>query len=135
MYGLCKDNVWNTDSGQNYRYWLLYLAPQIRFLDYQKVKDPERTKAKEIFGTHEAPTEAAQNILAASANKSLSYTAPLANGTAKQPRVKLSDKEKARFEALLRNTHSLTEVAKIEKEFAEGRLPPGISDQDVMDET
>lgn len=61
----------NADCAQNYRYWILYLAPQIRFLDFQKVKDSERSKAKEIFGTHEAPTELAQNILAASANKSM----------------------------------------------------------------
>jgi U2 small nuclear ribonucleoprotein A' len=113
----------------------LYLAPQIRFLDYQKVKDPERTKAKEIFGTHEAPTEAAQSILAASANKSLSYTAPLANGTSKQPRVKLSDKEKARVEELIKNAKSLAEVARLEKEISEGRIPAGVLDSDVMDET
>ena len=113
----------------------MYLAPQIRFLDYQKVKDAERTKAKEIFGTHAAPTEAAQSILAASANKSISYTAPLANGNSKQPRVKLNDKEKARVEALIRNAKSLAEVARLEKEISEGRIPAGVLDEDVMDET
>lgn len=113
----------------------MYLAPQIRFLDYQKVKDAERTKAKEIFGTHEKPTELAQSILAASANKSLNYTAPLANGTAKQSRVKLNDKEKARVEELIRNAKSLAEVARLEKEISEGRIPAGVLDEDVMDET
>ena len=87
----------DADNSQNYRYWILFLVPQIRFLDYQKVKDTERVKAREIFGTLKAPTEAAQSILAASANASTSYIAPLANGASKQPKVKLNEKEKARF--------------------------------------
>lgn len=124
-----------TDFGQNYRYWLLYLAPQIRFLDYQKVKDSERSKAKEIFGTHEAPTELAQGILAASANKSMNYIAPAANGTAKPSRVTLNDREKARVHALIKNAKSMTEVERLEKDISEGRIPNGVKDEDVMDET
>lgn len=65
----------------------------------------------------------------------MSYSAPLANGTAKQSVIKLTDTEKARFTALIQRTHSLTEVAKLEKEMSEGRLPAGIADADVMDET
>lgn len=122
-------------SKEHYRYWILYLAPQIRFLDFQKVKDSERSKAKEIFGTHEAPTELAQNILAASANKSMTYRAPLTNGTSSHKRVKLNDRERARVEALIRNAKSLPEVAKLEKDISEGRIPPGVMDGDDMDET
>ena len=104
-------------------------------MDFEKVKDAERKQAKELFGTHDAPTELAQGILSASANKSMSYTAPTANGTAKQPRVKLNDKEKARIEALIKNAKSLSEVARLEKEISEGRIPAGVLDEDVMDET
>ncbi len=34
----------------------------MRFLDYQKVKDAERLKAKELFGSAEAPTELASLV-------------------------------------------------------------------------
>lgn len=34
----------------------------MRFLDYQKVKDAEREKAKELFGTHEEPTTLASKV-------------------------------------------------------------------------
>lgn len=104
-------------------------------MDYQKVKDPERVKAREIFGTLKAPTEAAQSILVASANASTSYIAPLANGAAKQSKLKLNENEKARFQALVGNAKTLAEITRLEKELSEGRVPAGVLDQDVMDET
>lgn len=55
----------DADGGQreqNYRYWVLWLCPTVRFLDYQKVKDAERQKARELFGSAEAPTELASRV-------------------------------------------------------------------------
>lgn len=49
-------------DAQNYRYWVLWLCPHVRFLDYIKVKDAERQKAKELFGTAEEPTELANTV-------------------------------------------------------------------------
>lgn len=34
----------------------------MRFLDYQKVKQAEREKAEELFGTAEEPTELASKV-------------------------------------------------------------------------
>ena len=34
----------------------------MRFLDYKKVKDEERKKAKELFGTEEEPTQLAAKV-------------------------------------------------------------------------
>ena len=39
------------------------------------------------------------------------------------------------MEELIRNAKSLAEVARLEKEISEGRIPAGVLDQDVMDET
>jgi U2 small nuclear ribonucleoprotein A' len=44
---------------QNYRYWVIHLCPKVRFLDFQKVKQREREKAEELFGTAENPTDLA----------------------------------------------------------------------------
>lgn len=49
-------------GGQHYRYWVLWRCPSVRFLDYQKVKDAERNKARELFGTPEEMTELANKV-------------------------------------------------------------------------
>jgi U2 small nuclear ribonucleoprotein A' len=98
------------------------------------VKDAERDKAKELFGTSEQPTELAQSIMAVRSSKPLGFTAPTANGTSKQ-KIKITEKEKKRFEALVRKAKTLAEVQKLEKAFNEGRLPAGVGDEDAMDET
>ncbi|KAK5165519.1 U2 snRNP complex subunit [Saxophila tyrrhenica] len=123
-------------SKENYRYYVLWRCPTIRFLDFQKVKDAEREKATELFGTHDAPTELARSIVATrSRHAGAGFTAtPNVNGVQK-PKVKITDKEKKRFEALVRKAKTLSEVQKLEKAFAEGRLPSGVADEDVMDET
>ena len=40
-------------------------------------------------------------------------------------RVKLTDKEKKRVEHLIKNAKSLQEIARLEKELNEGRVPGG----------
>ncbi|TKA82484.1 U2 small nuclear ribonucleoprotein A' [Friedmanniomyces simplex] len=122
-------------SKENYRYWVLWRAPQIRYLDFQKVRDVEREKAKELFGTSVAPTELAQGIIAVRSNKPLNYAgAPTVNGGIKGQKLKITEKEKKRFEALVRKAKTLAEVQKLEKAFSEGRLPAGVGDEDAMDE-
>jgi U2 small nuclear ribonucleoprotein A' len=119
---------------QNYRYYLLWRCPSIRFLDFQKVKDAEREKARELFGTAEAPTDLAKSIMAVRSNRPFTVASGV-NGTAKAPKTKLTEKEKRRFQALIKNAKSLPEVQKLEKAYAEGRLPPGVAADDLMDET
>ncbi|KAK0832628.1 U2 snRNP complex subunit [Friedmanniomyces endolithicus] len=125
------------DGSQNYRYWILWRAPQIRYLDFQKVKDVERERAKELFGTFDAPTELAQSIIAIRSNKPLGYAgAPTVNGAGSGQKLKITEKEKKRFETLVRKAKTLGEVQKLEKAFAEGRLPAGVGDEDAeMNET
>lgn len=59
---------------------------------------------------------------------------PQANGMQKS-RVKITEQERKRFEALVKKAKTLGEVQKLEKAFAEGRLPAGVADDDAMDET
>jgi U2 small nuclear ribonucleoprotein A' len=56
-------------------------------------------------------------------------------GGVKKARAKITEKEKKRYEALIRKAKTLSEVQKLEKAFAEGRLPAGVADEDAMDET
>ena len=120
---------------QNYRYYILWRCPQIRFLDFQKVKDAERSKGKELFGTFDAPTELAQSIMAVRSKNPMAFgtSASTVNGTNKNKRVKMTDKEKKKLETLIKKAKTLTEVQRLEKALAEGRMAPGVMDDDAMD--
>ena len=60
-------------------------------------------------------------------------SASLANGAAsagdKSYRVKLTDQERKRVEKLIRNAKSLQEIARLEKELNDGRVPQGGGDE------
>jgi len=47
---------------QNYRTWIIWWCPSVRFLDYQRVREAERKKAEELFGTHDEPTALASKV-------------------------------------------------------------------------
>ncbi|MCJ1472483.1 U2 snRNP complex subunit [Lambiella insularis] len=111
---------------ENYRHWVIWRCPNVRFLDYQKVKDVEREKAAELFGSFKEPSALASKIMGI---KSRTFDIPDStsmpiNGT-KAYRVKLNDKEKKRVEELIRNAKSLQEISRLEKELNEGRIPGG----------
>jgi len=106
---------------------LIWRVPSVRYLDYQKVKDAEREKATELFGTAEEPSALASKIMGI---KSRTFDVPSvagANGKIgeKKMRVKLTDAEKKRVERMIREAKSLQEITRLEKELNEGRIPGG----------
>lgn len=68
------ENLWRIMllivDGQHYRYWILWRCPSVRFLDYKKVKDVERKKAVELFGTAAEPSALASKVRALDAASS-----------------------------------------------------------------
>ncbi|MCJ1335362.1 U2 snRNP complex subunit [Bachmanniomyces sp. S44760] len=115
---------------EHYRHWIIWRCPSIRFLDYQKVKDAEREKAIELFGTVKEPSALASKIMGI---KSRTFDVPGVSGSEingarpgdKAYRVKLTEKEKKKVEELIRNAKSLQEISRLEKELNEGRIPGG----------
>ena len=123
-------------SSQYYRHWIVWRNPNVRFLDYQKVKDAEREKAKELFGTAQEPSALASKIMGV---KSRTFDVPStgANGRAageKAMRVKLTDNERKKVEKMIREAKSLQEITRLEKELNEGRIPTGAFGGDEMEE-
>ncbi|KAK3688358.1 leucine-rich repeat-domain-containing protein [Podospora appendiculata] len=120
---------------ENYRYWVIWRCPSVRFLDYIKVKDAERRTASELFGTADAPTELASRIMGMK-SKTFDASAPNpgASPTSKISRLRLTDKEKKKLHELIKNADSLEEIIRLEKALNEGRLPPGIQVDDAMEE-
>ncbi|KAI9679455.1 MAG: U2 snRNP complex subunit [Caeruleum heppii] len=116
---------------EHYRHWILWRCPAVRFLDYQKVKLAEREKATELFGTLQEPSALASKIMNV---KSRTFDVPSSlNGDPANPtsaagrsaRIQLSEQEKKRVEKLIRNATSLQEIARLERELNEGRVPGG----------
>ena len=54
--------------------------------------------------------------------------------TSKLSRLKLTDKEKKKLQDMIRRADSLEEIIRLEKALNEGRLPPGVLLDDVMEE-
>ena len=112
----------------------MHLLPSLRFLDFQRIRDAERTQAAELFGTTDAPTELAAKIRGVK-SKTFDVSGADVNGragTQKGMRTQLTASEKQRVQDLIKNARSLAEIAKIEKDLAEGRIPQGAADADRM---
>ncbi|TVY21301.1 U2 small nuclear ribonucleoprotein A' [Lachnellula arida] len=140
---------------EHYRTWVVWRCPTVRFLDYKKVKDAEREKGKEIFGTHKEPSILASKVslyqhpdtaykeltfpCKIMGVKSKTFDTPSANGvsamaTSKNYRVKLTDKERKKVEELIRNAKSLQDIQRLERELNEGRVPVAAQGDDAMEE-
>ncbi|KAF4555552.1 U2 small nuclear ribonucleoprotein A'-like protein [Elsinoe fawcettii] len=109
---------------ENYRLWMLWLNPNVRFLDYTKVKESEKEAAKELFGpSRKEPTEAATTVLSVRAGRPLVVSGANGDAGAKRIKTKLTDEERARYEKLVKNATSLKEIERLEKMLREGRVP------------
>lgn len=117
----------------------------MRFLDYQKVKQAERDRAAELFGTEEEPTSLASRIMGVksklfdaggAANGSIAAAGSSVGGplASRLSRIKLTDKEKTRLQELIRKADSLQDIIRLERELNEGRLPSGVHVPDEMEE-
>ncbi|KAH7327961.1 leucine-rich repeat-domain-containing protein [Stachybotrys elegans] len=117
---------------ENYRYWIVWRCPSVRFLDYAKVKEAERERGRELFGTVEEPTPLALEIMGKK-TKTISMSTNGSAPPSKLSRIKLTDKEKKMLQEKIKKATSLQEIIALEKELKEGRLPAGIQ-SDAMEE-
>lgn len=109
----------------------------MRFLDYEKVKQAERERAAELFGTVEEPTDLAKTIMGVKSSSTFDVSAA-SNGSnglsSRMSRIKLTDKEKKRLQDMIRNATSLDEITRLETMLKEGRMPAGVHVGDEMEE-
>ncbi|KAF2268810.1 L domain-like protein [Lojkania enalia] len=109
-------------SKEHYRHWIIYRLPTVRFLDYQRVTRAERLKATSLFGTADEPTELATKIMGI---KSKNFILPThTNGESESVKERIwTDEEKRKIRAAIANAGKLEDLAKLEKAFAEGKIP------------
>lgn len=99
------------------------------------MREAERERAKELFGTAEEPSELAAKIKGVK-SRTFDVSGAGVNGKADAPRksvrTQLTDSEKKRVEKMIESAKSLSEIERIEKDLAEGRIPAGAADADRM---
>lgn len=117
---------------EHYRYWVIWRCPSVRFLDYAKVKDAEREKGRELFGTVEEPT-ALQNQIKGQKSKVFDVSSAQTAAPSKLSRIKMTEDERKKLKERIKNATSLHEVLELEKMLKEGRLPSGVLG-DAMEE-
>ncbi|KAF2750530.1 L domain-like protein [Sporormia fimetaria CBS 119925] len=120
-------------SKENYRYWVIWRCPSVRFLDFERVREAERKKAAELFGTADEPTELAKQIMSKKSKGNTAST--FSNGDVDQSKQRIwTEEEKRKMRAAIARAGSLAEMAALEKEFSEGRIPKHILEgPDPMD--
>ncbi|KAF2009993.1 U2 small nuclear ribonucleo protein A [Aaosphaeria arxii CBS 175.79] len=106
---------------ENYRYWVIWRCPSVRYLDFAKVRQAEKQKAEELFGTAEEPTELATQIMGVKSKGFVVASLSSSNDHVKE-RI-WTDEEKNKMRAAIQNAKSLAEMARLEKDFSEGRIP------------
>lgn len=57
-----QQELFKANSAQNYRYWVIWRCPSVRYFDFIKVRDVERKKAAELFGSADEPTDLASKV-------------------------------------------------------------------------
>lgn len=111
-------------SKENYRYYVIFRIPSLRFFDFQRIRDTERTKAKELFGTPDDPSDLAQKVMrqrgTAILDASAVDTADVTGGVA---RVMLTDDERKNVHVMIKEAKTLDEISRLEKLLTEGRVP------------
>ena len=98
------------------------------------MKEAERRKAEELFGSESEPTQLASKIMGIK-SRTFDVSAPRDGNVVaeKSMRVKLTDSEKKRVEKMIREAKTMQEITRLERELNEGRIPAGAADHSHMD--
>lgn len=114
---------------KSYRDFVIWKLPQVRVLDYQRIRDKERTLAKELMETEEGrPTELAASILKDSeasamdvdgevVGKKKTFEPGRLNGSSRRL---LSAEERKAIEDAIEKSESLDEVRRLEEQLKMG---------------
>jgi U2 small nuclear ribonucleoprotein A' len=111
-----------------YREWLAWRIPGLRVLDFQRIRDKERTQAKALFMTAEGlPTALATTISATvsahSTTATLTTDEPKAAHIPGKAGRLMSKEDQERVKAAIAKATSIEEVRKLERNLREGYLP------------
>ncbi|KAF2871759.1 U2 small nuclear ribonucleoprotein A [Massariosphaeria phaeospora] len=110
---------------EHYRHWVIFRCPSVRYLDFTRVRDAERSTATKLFGTAAEPTDLASQFLGQQAS---GFVVPsYANNSDAPAKTRIfTAEDRERLTQAIKAAGSLAEIERLEKDFGEGRVPPPI---------
>jgi len=111
-----------------YREWLVYRLRSLRVLDYERIRDKERTSSKALFLSQDGtPTSLALALSSAISQSSkvplpIDEPRPAATVQGKAGRL-MTPEEKLKVKLAITNANSAEEVRKLEQQLQEGWMP------------
>ena len=110
---------------------MVWRVPSIRYLDFAKVKDAERKKATELFGTKDEPTPLAKKIASVKSREAdnpdaFSTAAAASDGIDRTGQTSFTPDQRKQLEEMIRNAKTLTEMTRLEAALKEGRMPSSL---------
>lgn len=106
----------------NYRLYVVFRLPQVRVLDFRKVKQAEREKAKELFGGAEGEAGAANGSKTFELGKVAGDTAEAMEEDEK-PQSGPTPQQLLALKAAIANAATLEEVQRLETALTTGIVP------------
>ncbi|BFZ59619.1 U2 snRNP complex subunit [Saitoella coloradoensis] len=108
----------------HYRSWIIWRCPSVRILDFQRVKDKERARAKGLFSTASGePTPLAASIMGVKSRVFEVGGSDVTGGEKAAAPLRLTEEERKRIEEAIKSASSLEEVTRLERALREGRIP------------
>ncbi|KAL1924331.1 uncharacterized protein VTP21DRAFT_7366 [Calcarisporiella thermophila] len=107
---------------KHYRHFVIWKCPNLRVLDFQRVRDAERKEARKLFQAKEGITSLAQSIIDTK-TKTFEPGAGLEEMKSSVPKLVANPEEQEKIREAIKNAKSLDEVARLENLLRTGRLP------------
>ncbi|OLL25381.1 U2 small nuclear ribonucleoprotein A' [Neolecta irregularis DAH-3] len=111
-----------------YREWLIWRCHHVRYLDFVKVKDSERKRAKALFEGKSGELTDLGAMIKGLKTRTFEVGGT-ENGEKSAGPMRLTEAEQRQIEEAIKNAKSLNEVARLEGMLREGRIP---QDKDVQ---
>lgn len=103
---VCIEN--EVTKNQYYRFWLIWRCKSLRNLDFRRVKQVEREKVQELFGTVDDPTPLAAELLGIK-----SKTFDVAQGQGSLGLGRITEDERRKIKLAITNATTIAEIQRV----------------------
>lgn len=106
---------------ENYRHFIIWLIPNLKVLDFKKVKQAERNTSESMFGTNHDEFNTLAQLMFSNENENIKLDGK-SDRQVKNFVKKLSDEERQQLLKKLETATSIEEIERIENDLKEGMV-------------
>lgn len=106
---------------ENYRHFIIWLIPNLKVLDFKKVKQAERNTSESMFGTNNDEFNTLAQLMFSNENENIKLDGK-SDRQVKNFVKKLSDEERQQLLKKLETATSIEEIERIENDLKEGMV-------------